>query len=67
MGEVEEIRWPLKEAYARLLGCKYWPWPLLKGWIPCRFPLLRMAGKAPCDLCHRKYIYEALLRVKGAK
>ena len=35
MGEAEEIRWPLKEAYTRLLGCKYWPWPLLKGWIPC--------------------------------
>jgi len=67
MTEKEEIKWEVKDKYAKYIGCDYWPWPFLKGWIPCRFPALKAIGKAPCDICHRKYIYEAILRLKGGK
>ncbi|RLG36861.1 MAG: hypothetical protein DRN91_06910 [Candidatus Alkanophagales archaeon] len=65
--EKEEIRWYVKDLYQELLGCKYWYAPILKGWIPCRFPALRLAGVPPCKLCWRYYIYNTLLKIKGGR
>lgn len=67
MTEVKGIKWPLKDIYAENLGCPYWPYPILKGWIPCRFPALKLAGIPPCDLCWRKIIYNALIKIKGGE
>jgi len=61
----EELKWPIKEKYQQTIGCPYWYAPILKGWIPCRFPALKLAGSPPCRICWRYYIYNLLLALRG--